>query len=118
MLLIILTLPRKGLCFFRLLGTCHQTSLDIRRNHCCENECGTFHIVVKVKVSLVQLFVIPWTIACPAPLSMEFSRQQYWSGLPFPSPGDLPNPGIEPRSPASQTDSSPTDSVHVCVCKH
>ena len=42
----------------------------------------------------------PWTIACQAPLSMGFSRQEYWSGLPFPSPGDLSNPGIEPASPA------------------
>ena len=42
---------------------------------------------------------------CQAPLSMEFSRQEYWSGLPFPSPGDLPNPGIEPRTPALQADS-------------
>ena len=40
----------------------------------------------------------PWTVACQAPLSMGFSRQEYWSGLPFPSPGDLPNPGIKPKS--------------------
>ena len=46
-----------------------------------------------------------WTVACQAPLSTEFSRQVFWSGLPFPSPGDLPNPGIEPRSPAWQVDS-------------
>ena len=46
----------------------------------------------------------PWTVAHQAPLSMGFSRQEYWSGLPFPSPGDLPNPGIEPRSPTSQAD--------------
>ena len=45
-------------------------------------------------------FAIPWTVACQAPLSMEFPRQEYWSGLPFPSPGDLPRPGTEPRSPA------------------
>ena len=45
------------------------------------------------------------TVACQAPLLMEFSRQEYWSGLPFPSPGDLPDPGIEPRSPALETDS-------------
>ena len=44
---------------------------------------------------------MPWTVARPAPLSMGFPRQEYWSGLPFPSPGDLPNPGIEPMSPAS-----------------
>ena len=50
----------------------------------------------------------PWTVACQALLSLEFSRQKYWSGLPFPSPGDLPDPGIEPRSPALQADSLPT----------
>ena len=54
---------------------------------------------------LVQLFVNPWTVACRAPLSMGFSRQEYWSGLPFPSPGDLPDPGIKPASPALQADS-------------
>ena len=51
----------------------------------------------------------PWTVACRAPLSMGFSRQEYWSGLPFPSSGDLPNPGIKPRSPALQTDSLLTE---------
>ena len=50
--------------------------------------------------SSVQLFVTLWTIAHQAPLSMEFSRQEYWSGLPFPSPGDLPDPGFKPASPA------------------
>ena len=46
------------------------------------------------------LFATPWTVAYQVPLSMGFSRQEYRNGLPFPSPGDLPNPGIEPRSPA------------------
>ena len=50
-------------------------------------------------------FVIPWTAACQAPLPMEFPRQEYWRGLPFPSPGDLPNPGIKPEFPVLQTDS-------------
>ena len=50
-----------------------------------------------------------WTVACQAPLSMGFSRQEYWSGLPFPSPGDFPNPGIEPWSPALQADSLLTE---------
>ena len=60
---------------------------------------------VKVKsLSLVQLFATSWTVARQAPLSIGFSRQEYWSGLPFPSPGDLPNPGIEPGSPALQAD--------------
>ena len=53
--------------------------------------------------------VTPWTITCQAPLSMEFSRQEYWSGLPFPSLGDLSNPEIEPRSPALQADSLPSE---------
>ena len=67
---------------------------------------------VKVKVNLlspVRLFATPWTIAHQAPLSMGFSRQEYWNGLPFLSPGDLPNPGIEPRSPALQTGSFPSE---------
>ena len=55
-------------------------------------------------LSRVQLFVTPWTVARQAPLSMGFSRLEYWSGLPFPSPGDLPNPGIEPWSPALHAD--------------
>ena len=61
----------------------------------------------KVKVKLlshVRLFVTPWTVAHQAPPTMGFSRQEYWSGLPFPSPGDLPNPGIEPRSPTLYAD--------------
>ena len=52
----------------------------------------------------IRLFVIPWTVARQAPLSTGFPRQEYWSGLPFPSPGDLPDPGIEPRSPTLQAD--------------
>ena len=52
---------------------------------------------------------ISWTIACPTPLSMEFSRQEYWSGLQFLSPGDLPNPRIEPMSPTLQAGSLPAE---------
>ena len=55
--------------------------------------------------SHVQLFTTLWTVAHQAPLSMGFPKQEYWSGLPFPSPGDLPDPGIEPRFPALQADS-------------
>ena len=55
-------------------------------------------------LSHVRLFAIPWTVVYQASLSTGFSRQEYWSGLPFPSPGDLPDPGIEPRSPALQAD--------------
>ena len=61
---------------------------------------------VKVKsLSRVQHFVTPWTVAHQAPPSMGFSRQEYWNGLPFPSPGHLPDPGIKPRSSALQSDS-------------
>ena len=80
---------------------------------------GRTHVVkmtklhkVKVKVnflSLVRLFATPWTAAYQAPQSMEFSRQEYWSGFPFPSPGDLPNLGIEPGSPALQADTLPSE---------
>ena len=59
-------------------------------------------------LSLVQLFATPWTVAQQAPPSMEFSRQEYWSGLPFPSPGVLPDLGIEPGSPALQEDALPS----------
>ena len=73
-------------------------------------ESNFFKAKVKVKsLSRVQLFVIPWTVAYQASLSMGFSRQECWSGLPFPSPGDLPNPGIEPRSPALQEHALPSE---------
>ena len=63
------------------------------------------HLKVKVKsLSRVHLCATPWTVAHQAPPSMGFSRQEYWSGLPFPSPGDLPDPGIKPRFPALQAD--------------
>ena len=57
-------------------------------------------LVAKLCLTLMT----PWTITRQAPLSLGFSRQEYWSGLPFPSPGELPNPGIEPRSPTLQAD--------------
>ena len=72
---------------------------------------GTFQILRQpwwwFSHQVLLTLATPLTIACQAPLSMGFSRQEYWSGLPFPSPGDLPDPGIEPRSPAMQADSLP-----------
>ena len=71
---------------------------------------------MKVKsLSRVRLFATPWTIAQQAPPSMELSRQEYWSGLPFPSPGDLPHPGIEPGSPALQADALPSEPHNVDI---
>ena len=58
---------------------------------------------------LCLTLLTPWTVALQASLSMGFSRQEYWSGLPFLSPEDLPDPGIEPRSPALQADSLPSE---------
>ena len=62
---------------------------------------------VKVCLSVVSDSATPWTVARQSPLSMGFSRQEYWSGLPWPPPGDLPDPGIEPWSPVLQADSLP-----------
>ena len=61
--------------------------------------------VLVLVAHLCLTLVTPWTVARQAPLPMEFSRQEYWKGLPFPSPGDLPDPGIKPRPPALQADS-------------
>ena len=84
------------------------------------NNNGFIHLIVyyllisiipisEVKsLSRVQLFATPWSVAHQAPPSMEFSRQEEWSGLSFPSPGDLPDPGIEPRSPALLADTLPS----------
>ena len=60
-------------------------------------------------LSRVRLFATLWTVAYQVPLSMEISRQEYWSGLPFPSPGDLLDPGIEPGSPSLQADALPSE---------
>ena len=75
-----------------------------RRGH------GQRFTAVLTVLRCVQLFVAPWTVACQASLSMGFPREEYWSGLPYPPPGDLPDPGIEPESlafPKLQADSLP-----------
>ena len=64
---------------------------------------------MKVKVLFAQLFATPWTVAHQAPPSMGFSRQEYWSGLPSSPPGDLPDPGIEPRTPELQAEFLPSE---------
>ena len=74
----------------------HMHPLSVLVTHVCMLSC----------FSRVQLLVTLWTVACQAPLSMGFSRKEYWSGLPCPPPGDLPCPGNEPRSPVLQADST------------
>ena len=68
-------------------------------------------------LSPVPLLVTPWIVAHQAPLSVGFPKQEFWSGLPFPSPGDLPDPGILPRSPALQADSSLSEFVLLTYTK-
>ena len=80
----------------------------MRRNGSIEIILKFYDNVCVLLLSHVWLFVTPWTIARQATLSMAFPRQEYWSGLLFPFPGDLPNPGIEPRSPALQAGSLPS----------
>ena len=95
--------------FLILVQKCHQFDSFVLNNvykDFFENSvCYLEGQRKKVKsLSRVQLFAIPWTVAYQAPPSMGFSRQEYWSGFPFPSPGDLPNPRMEPGSPAFQAD--------------
>ena len=84
---------------------CHGAEGILRASFSFRTWGNLLETKVKVKsLSRVRLFVTPWTIAYQAPPSMIFSRQEYWNGLLFPSPGDLPDPGIEPGSPALEAD--------------
>ena len=86
----------------------HKESVTYQ-GHKLANACLRF-LTLKVKsLSRVRLFVTPWTVAYQSSLSMGFSRQEYWSGLPFPSPGDLPDLGNKLVSPALQVDSLPVN---------
>ena len=91
------------------------------------NSVSSFFLLYKMGcacvLSHVRLFATPWTVVHQAPLSMKFSKQEYWSGLPFPIPGDLSNLGIEPASPALQVSSlplshqgSPLIKMNCCCC--
>ena len=82
----------------------HWVTWETQSTHTAK--CGGGGLVTKSCPTLAT----PWTVASQAPLPIEFSRQEYWSGLSFPSPGDLPNPGIKPRPPALQEDSLPSES--------
>ena len=90
-------LKRKGTWFLNF----EKKNIDLN----CYLQLKSRFCAVLSHFSRVWLFATPWTVACQAPLSMEFARQEYWSGLPFPSPGGLPEPGIKPVSLALQADS-------------
>ena len=81
---------------------------DSERSKLTSVYCNTY-VKLQFSHSVVSDSVTPWTVACQTSLSMRFPRQEYWSGLSFHSPGDLPNPGIESRSPALQADSLPAE---------
>ena len=83
-----------------------QKHVYIHRETCIRNSTAAQPVTRKV---MKVLFVTPWTVARQAPLSMEFSRQEYWSGPPFSSPGDLTHPGTEPWSSALQANSLPSE---------
>ena len=92
---------------FQWVGSFHQVAKALEfqlQSFQCMLGC-----VVLSHFSHVQLFATPWSVACQAPLSIGLSRQEYWSGLLCPSPGDLPNPDIKPRSPALKVDSWPSE---------
>ena len=96
----------------------------LMEQRCFDQHCLGIYTALKwseVKsLSRVWLFATPWTVAYQAPQSMDFSRQEYWSGLPFPSPADLPNPGIEPGSHTLQADalsSEPPGKPHILSYK-
>ena len=82
--------------------------LGAKMSSLCMCECVCECVCVCSSCSVVSNSATPWTVACQAPLFMEFSRPEYWSGLPCPPPGDLPHSGNEPGSPALQADSLPS----------
>ena len=92
--------------------------------HKCAHTCVYMSMCILSYFIHVRFFGTLWTIAPQAPLSMGFSRQKYWSGLPCPSPGDLPDPGIEPMSLLSPAlaggffTTNATWEAHVCVCRY
>ena len=103
---------KSNACVYMLGFNENNAELENISNHIISSEPGIHYLFLILK-SLVQFSSVaqscltlcdPWTVAHQAPPSMGFSRQEYWSGLPFPSPGDLPNPGVEPGSPALQAD--------------
>ena len=104
----------KGLCFAEDTLKVSTLSFQIPKGYLKWNKKQEFsslvlqYVVQVNSLSCVWLFLISWTVSYQDPLSMEFSRQEHWSGLPFPSPGDLSDPGIEPRSPTLQADTLPS----------
>ena len=94
---------------FSLIFIPETNWVTLKNSGCISLLCSHHLWYSEVTLSRVRLFMTPWTVAYQTPLSMGFSRQEYWSWLPFPSPGDLPDPGIEPGSPALQANTLPSE---------
>ena len=115
--------PRDGGAWWAAVHGVAQTRTRLKRLSSSSRLCEKPHVLISMPVtwrflisqwkcwslSRVRLFATPWTVAHQALLSMGLSRQEYWSGLPFPSPGELPDPGIKPVSPELHTDSLPSE---------
>ena len=102
----------KDICISRHVYLYIFVNVDV----CMDGQERVWKFWSKVKLlSHVWPFATPWTVAHQASLSMRFSREEYWIGLPFPSPGDLPDPGIEPRSPALPADALTSELLIVII---
>ena len=100
------------------LHSCHGILLfSFKEEHISDPQSSLGAFVLS-HFSRVRLFATPWTVARQAPLSMGFSRQEYWNGLPFPSAGHLPHPGIKHPSLASQAGSFPSESLLLLLLSH
>ena len=97
-----------GVCFGNLYFIKDLSTLSIVNLFALNSLLYSLQFSSVQSLSCVLLFATPWMVAHQAPLLMGFSRQEYWSGLPFPTPGDLPNPVIKPASPALHADSLPS----------
>ena len=119
------SLPFLSSCISSLVGICLCHSFQDGRLNCihlifgplCIGWEGGVKLMLSYLLSRVRLFATLWTVAHQDPTSMGFSRQEYWNGLPFPSPEDLPDPGIKPRSPTLEADSL-TSEPPGKPCKH
>ena len=103
------TSPWAGLVFSSKGDNSRSKTVEVAASSWSALRQTRLHTVKVKSLSRVRLVATLWTVALQAPPSTGFSRQEYWSGLPFSSIGDLPNPGIEPRSPSLQVDSLPTE---------
>ena len=93
------TYANRKMCYYKWSHLCPSVGSIYIFTYTSMHSAIVANMILPIVLSHAQFFATPWITACQAPLSIKFSRQEYWSGLPFPSPGDLPNPGIKPMLP-------------------